>query len=745
MRKKQNQVSSIKRRRAKKYRSKVFFGSICFMLFTLLFGCNEYLFKDNAFLWGMNFSNENRIDDKNLFTMVEIKADTSPTMKVAVQACAGLYNRQRGGSVYTHMSNKDLQWLEELNIKPEETMDASSFLETCLEDFPKTVRYSYDNQQKLLPNILTVGAVLEAVPLDDDMLSAFDTVVFDATVEFKELNTPYLATKYVYDHYVNKTTGLAMLNPGYCKVGCDVSNPELTGDMESSLVDFVYSQKLFVTFLVNGCNILDKEYALMNTIASVNPWPKPIGVYGYNNSWMVFGGYLNEAQTKCVAARNMGAIPTEVSNLSFFSTRRESITSAKELYQNEPEDIDYDPNKTFVAFVLGDGDNIAFMMDARRNWFSERLNDCSKSDNSCAPLTWTISPHLTYIAPDVLEWYYEMGHKTGKDYFMLPPSGYLYAYPSSLAGDMQDKFVSYTEEAAYILGTSSTVNWEWFDSWAKSEKEFLPKYAKKGGEIKGIFPVNVPFLFPTLTWKPNQFYKVLAGKDGGDAVLFVPRSWRGIDNSGNFITNKFYLSPDKMADELNGYPKGTVAYVYMTSDGGLNLSNSFIKMVKLLSDHVCLISADTAARLALQSYNNSWGNPVSFKTAHGKYLVAENNGGKTVNANRTTIGPWERFHLISKGRIKDGAQISIQTGGGYYFSAQPKGALDANRTAIGPWEEFILINHSSPGGYLKNGHVVSLKSAAFNKYVVAEDDGSCNVNRVAIGPWEKFTVYFHKN
>ena len=35
------------------------------------------------------------------FTAVEIDPATSPAAKLAVQACAGLYNRQRGGSVYT--------------------------------------------------------------------------------------------------------------------------------------------------------------------------------------------------------------------------------------------------------------------------------------------------------------------------------------------------------------------------------------------------------------------------------------------------------------------------------------------------------------------------------------------------------------------------------------------------------------------------------------------------------------------
>lgn len=673
------------------------------------------------------------------FSVVVMDPNTPPAQKISVQACAGLYNRHRGGSVYTQMGDKDLQWLEELNLLPDRFVSASDFLQECLVAFPQCVRYSYSNQQKLIPNILTVSAVLNAVPLDEHDEYSCNEIVFDATLEFESLDTPYLATKYVYENYVNDTTGLAMLNPGYDKNATAVWNPKLTEDMNPSMIDFVFSEKLFCIFLVNGCVATTRENELLERIAMVNPWPKPIGVYGYNNSWMVLGGYVFEAQTTCVQARNMGAIPTEVNNLSFFSSRRAPI---KEIRQNELEDVEYNPSETYVAFVIGDGDNISFLLDARRRWLRERLDDCRKADNSCAPITWTISPHLPHIAPDVLEWYINGSYETGNDYFMLPPSGYLYAYPGSLAEPVQDSFVASTEAAAVLLDTNSTVSWEWWDSWVRAETSFLPKYAKKEGAIKGVFPVNVPYMFPTFTWKPNQFYKILKGQDGGETVLFAPRSWRGVDNSGNLATEKFYLSPDRMADEIGGYPRGTIAYVYMTSDGGLNLTNSFMALVKQLPKHVRLVSADTAARLALDAHRNTWGNPISFKTAHGKYLVAEGNGGGTVNADRQAIGPWEKFHLVSDGPIVDGAQISIQTGNGQFFSAQPQGGLDANRSAIGSWEKFTVINHSAKGGYVEHGHVISLKSA-HGKYVVAEDTGKANANREAIGPWEKFVVIFH--
>ncbi len=528
------------------------------------------------------------------FTVVEIDPDASATLQLAVQACAGLNNRELGGSIYIQMEAHDEQWLDELDLEPNDVVNALDFLDACVAEFQSCVRYSYDDQQELLPSILTVAAALDAVPLDVGLTVACGDVAFDATLEFEERNTPYLATKYVFENYIEQTTGLAMLNPGYNLHDSDLSNPELTRDMPSAMVDFVFSQKLFVVFLVNGCVNSNPENELLYDIVNDGHWPTPLGVYGYNNSWLV-GGYLYEAQTQCLDSRNMGAIPTETGNLSFFSTRRPPILDANELEQNDPEDVEYDPSKTYVAFVVGDGDNVRFIMTTRNEWLRQRLSDCEQIDNSCEPITWSISPHLARIAPDVLEWYYESSHQTGRDYFILPPSGHLYAYPTSLNEEDQDRFVSATEQDARVLGVNSTVHWDWFDTWKRAEDHFLPKYARAEGVIRGVFPVNVPYMSPTFTWWPSdRFFNVLAGEDGSEVVVFRPRQWRGIDNS-----DEFFLSPQNMAQELGNYPPGTITWVYMTSDGGLNLENSFMELVKLLPSHVQLVSADTAARLAL--------------------------------------------------------------------------------------------------------------------------------------------------
>ncbi len=530
------------------------------------------------------------------FTKVMLDASEAAALQLAVQACAGLYNRRLGGSVYIQMDDNDAAWLDELDLQPSETVNASDFLATCLGEFPSCVRYSYTEQQELLPSILTVAASLEAVPLDTELNVVCENPSFDATLEFETRNTPFLATQYVFENYIEQTTGLAMLNPGYDTNADDVSDPPLIRDMPPALIDFVFAKKLFVHFLVNSCQESNPDRQLLQDIVNAGPWQTPIGVFGYNNSWMVMGGYLYEAHTRCLDSRNMGAIPSQTNNLSFFSTRRAPIKSADELEHNPPEEIEYDSSKTYVAFVIGDGDNIRFIMSTRNVWLRQRLADCKQADNSCEPISWSISPHLAYLAPDVLEWYYATTRQTGKDYFILPPSGHLYAYPSSLNVQDQSRFAQATEQDARVLGVAGVVHWDWAGTWEDAEEIFLPKYAKNDGAIKGVFPVNVPYLFPTFPWWPDEdFYKVLKGKDGGQTVVFRPREWRGIDNDDD----PFFQSPQKMAEELGNYPKGTVSWVYMTSDGGLSLENSFMEMVKLLPEHVTLVSADTASRLAL--------------------------------------------------------------------------------------------------------------------------------------------------
>jgi hypothetical protein len=215
----------------------------------------------------------------------------------------------------------------------------------------------------------------------------------------------------------------------------------------------------------NACIPSTPDYALLTTILQSNPWSKPVAVYGYGDSYPIAGDIF-EAETDCTKEHNMGQIATEgVNNLSFFTRNKAAITTPLIQNQNMMKYEVYNASKTYITFVLGDGDNINFIKSSRRDWMLNRINRCSPSMNitdylHCFPLTWSLSPHLWHLAPDWVNWYYETAHVTGYDYFMLPPSGHLYSYPSEFPENVQLQYIQQTNHDGYLMNTSGTVHWE---------------------------------------------------------------------------------------------------------------------------------------------------------------------------------------------------------------------------------------------------------------------------------------------
>ena len=98
------------------------------------------------------------------FTAVVLDAGETPTFQIAIQACVGLHNRRIGGSYYLLKEAHDWDWLNELGILAARTIDSSEFLNACLNEFSGCLKYNYAEQQSILPSLLSVAAVREAIP-----------------------------------------------------------------------------------------------------------------------------------------------------------------------------------------------------------------------------------------------------------------------------------------------------------------------------------------------------------------------------------------------------------------------------------------------------------------------------------------------------------------------------------------------------------------------------------------------------
>jgi chitinase len=143
---------------------------------------------------------------------------------------------------------------------------------------------------------------------------------------------------------------------------------------------------------------------------------------------------------------------------------------------------------------------------------------------------------------------------------------------------------------------------------------------------------------------------------------------------------------------------------------------------------------------------------VTIQAQSGHYVVAEDNGGSYVNANRTSPNIYETFELedINGGALESGDLIRLRTGGGWYFGAwcnYPSNHLMANYSYGGCETEFFLDKRDGDGnfvwGQINPGDEVSFLGWNF-RFWSAEYGGGDIVshNRTAVGLWERFFLNY---
>ncbi|SDP17995.1 Lyzozyme M1 (1,4-beta-N-acetylmuramidase), GH25 family [Nakamurella panacisegetis] len=125
---------------------------------------------------------------------------------------------------------------------------------------------------------------------------------------------------------------------------------------------------------------------------------------------------------------------------------------------------------------------------------------------------------------------------------------------------------------------------------------------------------------------------------------------------------------------------------------------------------------------------------ISLRAAvNGRFVTAESGGAAALIANRTAIGQWEQFDLISVGTT----QVALRAHADNRFVCADRAGtvpLIANRTAVGLWETFTIVPQPDK--------TVALRAAVNGRYVTAELAGTRPLiaNRTAVGAWEKFTI-----
>jgi hypothetical protein len=121
------------------------------------------------------------------------------------------------------------------------------------------------------------------------------------------------------------------------------------------------------------------------------------------------------------------------------------------------------------------------------------------------------------------------------------------------------------------------------------------------------------------------------------------------------------------------------------------------------------------------------GQAITLRGNNVRFVSSENGAQTGITCNRTAVGAWERFTVVSAGNGK----IALKgTNGRYISSENGAQAMRCDRTAIGTQEAFDWVSVNSTTVQLRgsNGQYVSSENGV----------GSMFCNRASPGTWENF-------
>jgi len=210
--------------------------------------------------------------------------------------------------------------------------------------------------------------------------------------------------------------------------------------------------------------------------------------------------------------------------------------------------------------------------------------------------------------------------------------------------------------------------------------------------------------------------------DMGHLTKFVKPGARRIDSTDNAtVRNVAWKNPDG-SKALVAYNESTSAQSVKVNWGNESFTYN--------------LPGSTSATFTWSGTQGTAGNRVVSLRAHanGNYVTADNAGASPLIANKTAVGTWEQFDLVTNA---DGT-ISLRAHANNKFVTTPNAggsALIASAASVGgAWEAFDLISNADGSK--------SLRAKSNNQYVTADNAGASPLiaNRTAIGGWEEFDL-----
>lgn len=292
----------------------------------------------------------------------------------------------------------------------------------------------------------------------------------------------------------------------------------------------------------------------------------------------------NEVQTWCAECPVFGWCPIDEGTDVAFSSRYGSFTLASDYCRNmsvfactdffggdyvQPNPVPALPsgNKHYVTIVNSDGDNL-------QCWYGGTFHQRKYmgADRGNFPMTWSVSPALAALAPNILRYAYDSA-KTG-DRFVCSVSGLGYTYPMSYPVPSLERFTSVLD--GYLEKCDLSVVKILDNGLADQTIE----YYSKMDHAKGFL------------------YCTYQDRYVGDAGAV-----RWSENGKPFVACRATMwdsTPEAIAEQINAYPVDPASingYTYVNLHVWSMDYEDVKKMVSLLNENVEVVDADTFIEL----------------------------------------------------------------------------------------------------------------------------------------------------
>lgn len=277
-------------------------------------------------------------------------------------------------------------------------------------------------------------------------------------------------------------------------------------------------------------------------------------------------------------------------NLSLYSAGCEDVLAQNNHTRSK---ITAQKGKHYVAVVMSDGDNVQWMTRG----FAESSKYYGSPYRGDFPMTWTTSPALYDLAPDILGSLYETS--TANDYFIAGPSGVGYVNAAEYNPESIDDYAAYT--AGYMAATDlEYINF--LDNYV--DEKMLDNFAVYDQVKGGIWSVGSKYIegSGSVYWS-----------NGKPFITARETLWR---IAGDDESNKYYGFVERVAQRINEYSTDptkiegyTVVLAHAWSVGSMDYINRF---VDALDEDVVLVTVDQLIDLVSENveHENAFPNDI---------------------------------------------------------------------------------------------------------------------------------------